>query len=45
MLISTQVAQTLTNSTQANCDWRQSSYPSSSLSLEEVAVYVHHRVL
>ena len=33
------------NSVQANCDQRRSSYPNSSLSLEEVAVYVHHRVL
>ena len=33
------------NSVQANCDWRQGSWPSSSLSLEEVAVYLHRRVL
>ena len=33
------------NSVQANCDWRQSSWPSSSLSLEEVVVYLHRRVL
>ena len=33
------------NSVQANCDRRQSSWPSSSLSLGEVAVYLHHRVL
>ena len=32
------------NSVQANCDWRQGSWPSSSLSLEEVAVYLHRRV-
>ena len=33
------------NFVQANCDQRQSSCPSSSLSLEEVAVYLHRRVL
>ena len=33
------------NSVQENCDQRWSSCPSSSLSLEEVAVYVHRRVL
>ena len=33
------------NSVHANCDRRRSSYPSSSLSLEEVAVYLHRRVL
>ena len=33
------------NSVQANCDRRQSSCPSLSLSLEEVAVYLHRRVL
>ena len=33
------------NSVQANCDRRRSSWLSSSLSLEEVAVYSHHRVL
>ena len=32
------------NSVQANCDRRWSSCPSSSLSLEEVVVYLHHRV-
>ena len=32
------------NSIQANCDRRWSSYPSSSLSLEEVVVYVHRKV-
>ena len=34
-----------TNSVQENCDRRQGSWPSSSLSLEEVAVYLHRRVL
>ena len=33
------------NSVQANCDQRQSSWPSSSLFLGEVAVYLYHRVL
>ena len=33
------------NPVQENCDQRQSSWPSSSLSLEEVAMYFHHRVL
>ena len=33
------------NSVQVNCDRRQSSWPSSSLSLEEVVVYLHCRVL
>ena len=33
------------NFVQENCDRRQSSWPSSSLSLEEVVVYLHHRVL
>ena len=33
------------NSVQANCDWRQGSWPSSSLSLEEVAMYLHRRIL
>ena len=33
------------NSLQANCDQRRNSCLSSSLSLEEVAVYVHHKVL
>ena len=33
------------NFVQANCNRRRSSCPSSSLSLEEVAVYVHRRVL
>ena len=33
------------NSVQANCDRKQGSWPSSSLSLEEVVVYLHHRVL
>ena len=33
------------NSIQANCDRRQGSWPSSSLSLEEVAVYLHCKVL
>ena len=33
------------NFVQANCDQKRSSCPSSSLSLEEVAVYMHRRVL
>ena len=33
------------NSVQANCDRRRSSCPSSSLSLKEVAVYLHRRIL
>ena len=33
------------NFVQANCDWRWSSCSSSFLSLEEVAVYLHRRVL
>ena len=34
-----------TNSAQANCDRRRSSCLSSSLSLEEIVVYVHRRIL
>ena len=33
------------NTVQPNCDRRRSSWPSSSLSLEEVAMYLHCRVL
>ena len=33
------------NSVQANYDRRQSSWPNSSFSLEEVAMYLHRRVL
>ena len=33
------------NFVQANCDRRRSSWPNSSLCLEEVAVYLHRRVL